>query len=219
MQYFSSISHQWCWTCRIIIIFTEYLETSNIVGNLWQISSPYTIGLILVHPNQSVYWFNTQRPRPHLHSMHLRKIILCFDSSFAEVCLNGPTDNKSSGNSLAPYSKKPLPRSTMTRNTDVYDYSEVIMSVIASQITGFSTVCSTVGLGTMKTTMLCVTILCVGNSPVTGERPVTRKCFHLMTSSGNIYRDDVMKWKHVFIHVRHLRQWVTSYEDSWQLQT
>ena len=52
-------------------------------------------------------------------------------------------------------------------------YSDVIMGVMASQITSltivYSTVCS--GEGSKKTSKLRITGLCAGNSPVTGEFP------------------------------------------------
>ena len=64
----------------------------------------------------------------------------------------------------------------------------------ASQITGFSFVCSTVGSGadqTRNTSNFHVTGLCAGNSPLTYEfpakRPVTRKMFPF---------DDVIMWLH-----------------------
>ena len=60
-----------------------------------------------------------------------------------------------------------------------YHYNDVIMSAMASQITGVSIVCPNVCSGSEKTSKLRVTGLCAGNSPVTGEnkRPVTRKIF------------------------------------------
>ena len=61
-------------------------------------------------------------------------------------------------------------------------YSDVIMSAIASQITGVSVVCSNVYSGrcrSKKTSKIRVTGLCEGNPSVTGgfphKRPVTRK--------------------------------------------
>ena len=68
-------------------------------------------------------------------------------------------------------------------------YNDVIMSVIASQITGVSIVYSAVcsGADKKKTSKLRVTGLCAGNSPVTGEFPAQRasnaEMFLLMTSS------------------------------------
>ena len=68
-------------------------------------------------------------------------------------------------------------------------YSDVIMSTIASQITGVSMVCSTVFFRRrLKTTSkLHVTGLCEWNPPVTGGFPSQRasnepKCFYLMAS-------------------------------------
>ena len=62
------------------------------------------------------------------------------------------------------------------------------MSTVASQITSLTNIYSTVR--SKKTSKLRVTGLCVENSPVTGEPvnsphkgPVSRKGFHLMTSS------------------------------------
>ena len=53
--------------------------------------------------------------------------------------------------------------------------SDVIMSVMASQVTDVSIVYLTVGSGTeQKKLKLRVTGLCEGNSPVTGEFPVQR---------------------------------------------
>ena len=75
-------------------------------------------------------------------------------------------------------------------DTGILHYSDVIMSVMASQITGVSIVYSTLCPGTdkRKTSKLCVTGLCEENPPVTGELPTERasnaeKGFHLMTSS------------------------------------
>ena len=49
------------------------------------------------------------------------------------------------------------------------------MSAMASQITGISTVCSTVCSGADQTKhQFRVTGLCAGNSPVTGEFPAQR---------------------------------------------
>ena len=61
-------------------------------------------------------------------------------------------------------------------------YSEVVMSAMASQITGVSTACLTVCSGSEnKTSKLCVTGLCEGSPPVSGgspkKWPVTRKMF------------------------------------------
>ena len=68
-------------------------------------------------------------------------------------------------------------------------YSDVIMNAIGSQITGVLIVCSTVrsGADQRKHQKLRVTGLCEGKPAVTDgfphKAPVTRKCFHLMTSS------------------------------------
>ena len=55
-------------------------------------------------------------------------------------------------------------------------YCDVIMGVMASQVTGPTTVYSTVysGADHKKTSNLRVTGLCAGNSPVTGEFPAQR---------------------------------------------
>ena len=56
-------------------------------------------------------------------------------------------------------------------------YSDVIMSMMASQITGLMIVYSTFYSGrrrSKKTSKLRVTGLCVGNSPVTREFPAQR---------------------------------------------
>ena len=53
-------------------------------------------------------------------------------------------------------------------------YSDVIMSAMASQITGVSIVCSTVFFQAQKTSKLRVTGLCARNSPVTSEFPAQR---------------------------------------------
>ena len=55
-------------------------------------------------------------------------------------------------------------------------YGDVIMSTMASQITGISVIYSTVcsGVGQKKSSKLSVTGLCEGNSPVTGEFPAQR---------------------------------------------
>ena len=52
-------------------------------------------------------------------------------------------------------------------------YSDIIMSAVASQTAGVSTVCSSVCSGTdkKKTSKLRVTGFCEENSPVTGELP------------------------------------------------
>ena len=67
-------------------------------------------------------------------------------------------------------------------------YSDVIMSTVASQITGASVVCSTACSSAHQTKHICVTGLCEGYLPVTGGFPSQRasdalKGFHLMTSS------------------------------------
>ena len=56
------------------------------------------------------------------------------------------------------------------------NYSDVIMSAMSSQITGISTVYSTVfsGADKMEHHSPCLTGLCEGNSPVTGEFPSQR---------------------------------------------
>ena len=54
--------------------------------------------------------------------------------------------------------------------------SDVIMTAMASQITSLTIAYSTVYWGADQTAKLCVTGLCVGNSPVTGEFPTQMAC-------------------------------------------
>ena len=64
-------------------------------------------------------------------------------------------------------------------------YNDVIMSMMASQITGISIADSNVlfKCRSKNTLKLCVTGLCEGNSPDTGKFPAQiGKCFHLMKS-------------------------------------
>ena len=58
----------------------------------------------------------------------------------------------------------------------IWHYNDVIMNAMASQITSLTIVYSTVysGIGKKKKTKLRVTVLCAGNSPVTGEFPAQR---------------------------------------------
>ena len=60
--------------------------------------------------------------------------------------------------------------------TDIYHYSDLIMSVMSSQITGVSIVNSTVcsGADQRKYQKLCVTGPCEANPPVTGGPPSQR---------------------------------------------
>ena len=83
-------------------------------------------------------------------------------------------------------------------------YNDVIMSAMASQITGVSIVCSSVGSGRWKDTWkLRVTGLCVGNSPVTGEFPAQRA-----SNAENV----TIWWRH---HARHNKVWtVWIWEDG-----
>ena len=80
--------------------------------------------------------------------------------------------------------------------SSVDNYNDAIMGAMASQITSLASVYSTVYTGTdqRKHEKLCVTGLCEGNSPVTGEFPRKKgqwhgKCFHLMTSSWTIKKE------------------------------
>ena len=70
-------------------------------------------------------------------------------------------------------------------------YSEVIMSAMASQITGVCLLKRLFSRRSKKASKLHVTGLCQGNSPVTGEfphkGPVTRKMFP--------FDDVIMEWK------------------------
>ena len=71
----------------------------------------------------------------------------------------------------------PLPNSMMSKLAAIFirdkHYSDVILGTMASQITSLTSVYSTVysGADKKKTSKLCVTGLCEGNSPVTGEFP------------------------------------------------
>ena len=71
------------------------------------------------------------------------------------------------------------------RGRSVYHYSDVIISAMASQITGVFMVCSTVC--SEKASKLNVTGLCEGNSPVTGEFPSQRA-----SNAQNVLFDDVI---------------------------
>ena len=81
------------------------------------------------------------------------------------------------------YAHFPDPSNQPAIKENACHYRDVIMSTMASQITGVSIVCSAVCSGTdkKKTSKLRVTVLCVGNSPrpVNSplKRPVTRKMF------------------------------------------
>ena len=57
-------------------------------------------------------------------------------------------------------------------DNDLFHYSDIIMSMIVSQITGVSIVCSTIC--SKKTSKLCVTGLCEGNPPVIDGFPSQR---------------------------------------------
>ena len=82
--------------------------------------------------------------------------------------------------SMKPVFVKVCPRS---KQHWLFHYNDVIVSAMASQITSLTIVYSTVysRRRSNKTSKLCGTGLSVGNSP--HKAPVTRKCFHLMTSS------------------------------------
>ena len=68
-------------------------------------------------------------------------------------------------------------------------YSDVIIGAMAYQITGISIVCSTVGSGAdqrkQQSSASLAFVRGIHRLPVISphKRPVTRKCFHLMTSS------------------------------------
>ena len=173
---------------------------------------------------QSVYWFNTLRPRAHLHSMHLRKIIaLCFDSSFIEVCLNGPTDNKSWGNSLVLYRREDInwingdPNHRCLRSQCRHNECDGVSN--HRRLHCVLNCCSR--CTSKKTSKFRVTGLCVENSPVTGEFPTQKASYAEMFpfASGYIQMTSSNGIMYIYIYARHLPQWVTSYEDSWQLQT
>ena len=80
---------------------------------------------------------------------------------------------------------KPQLNKTLQKNSSMFygiyclHYNDVIMSLMASQITSLTIVSSTVysRADKKKTSQLCVTGLCVGNSPVTGEFPAQRACY------------------------------------------
>ena len=68
-------------------------------------------------------------------------------------------------------------RATVALSTDsISHYNDVIMDAMVSQIISLRSVCSAVysRRRSKKTSKLCVTGLCVGNSPVTGEFPAQR---------------------------------------------
>ena len=84
-----------------------------------------------------------------------------------------------------------------------HDYSDAIMSVVASQITGVSIVSSIVLFRrkSKKTSKLRVTGLCEGKSPLTGEFPAQRT-----SNAGNVF----IWWRHhdwagSVLFVRHAR--------------
>ena len=75
----------------------------------------------------------------------------------------------------------------VTCSTPVIHYNNVIMSAMTSQITNLTIVYSTVYSGrSKKIPKPCVTGLCVGNSPVTGEFPTWR--------ASNAKNDVIMIW-------------------------
>ena len=78
------------------------------------------------------------------------------------------------GNAFASYGSKPKAATELPDKLG--HYSDAIMSAIASQITSVTIVYSTVysRRRSKKTSMLRVTGLCAGNSPVTGEFPTQR---------------------------------------------
>ena len=81
-------------------------------------------------------------------------------------------------------------------------YSDVLMRVMASQIADVSIVCSAVLFGrrSKKTSKLCVTGLCEGNSPVTGEFPAQRA-----SNAKNVsvwWRQHVPRIRNIF-HTQH----------------
>ena len=70
---------------------------------------------------------------------------------------------------------KSFPELDMTSTDIDPHYSDVILSAMASQITGVSIVYSAISSGpNQRKQKLRVTGLCAGNSPVTGEFPVQR---------------------------------------------
>ena len=81
---------------------------------------------------------------------------------------------------------------SLTKLCPIINYSH-IMSPIASDITGVSSVCSTVCSGTdqrkQQRSASLAFVRGIPGSPVDSPHkgPVTRKCFHLMTSSRQIH--------------------------------
>ena len=89
--------------------------------------------------------------------------------------------------------------STRVYNTLVFNsqhYNDVIVSAVASQITGFWVVCSTVcsGADQRKHRSSASLTLCEGNSPVTGEFPSQRA-----SDAENIF----IWWRHHETHTEH----------------
>ena len=82
-----------------------------------------------------------------------------------------------------------IPASKIPKFYAILHYSDVIMSAMASQISGVSIIYSTVCLGNIfkETSKFHVTGLCEGNSPVTDELPAQR------TSNAEMFSfDDVI---------------------------
>ena len=82
----------------------------------------------------------------------------------------------------------------------IQHYSDVIMTTMASLISGVAIVCSTVCLGAdkKKTSKLRVTGLCAGNSPGTGEFPA-----QMASNAENVS----IWWRHhVIVYPRFLQQ-------------
>ena len=107
------------------------------------------------------------KPRSRKIQCYNNRFALKFDrhlsSADAEVPVKFQSDWKSLNSNILRFCGK----------TSVRRYNDVIMSIIASQITSLN-VCllnRLFGRRSKKTSKLCVTGLCVGNSPGTGEFP------------------------------------------------
>ena len=85
-------------------------------------------------------------------------------------------------------------------HSDLVHDNDVIMSTIASQITGVSIVCSTIGFGrgSKKISKFWVTGLCAANSPVTGELSAQK--------ASNAENVSIWRRYHVAIECTHIHQ-------------
>ena len=103
-------------------------------------------------------------------------------------------------------------------------YDDVIMGAVASQITSITIVYSTVCLfrcRSNKTSKLCVTGLCAGNSPGTGEFPA-----QMASNAGNVsiwwrHHEIIRGWpclrcKSRQIHLCGFNDWASWFRHFWQ---